>query len=130
MMKGTVNFFHSQRGWGFITDSEGKDVFVHHSNIVMDGFRTLDEGDYVSFELGAGNDGREQAVNVMPILTMVMVEDSLKEENLHISYMKDAYGVKKYQVVDQNNMLQSSEQGMPFLELAAYAGFDIKGLAG
>ena len=127
-MKGTVKFFHSYRGWGFLTDSEGKDVFIHHSNIVMDGFRTLDEGDYVSFELGAGNDGKAQAVNVTPILTMRMVEDSLKEENLYISYMKDAYGVKKYQVVDQNNVLQSSEQGMSFLELAAYAGFDTDGL--
>lgn len=127
-MKGTVKFFHSQKGWGYITDSDGKDVFVHHSNIVMDGFRTLDEGDIVDFEIGAGNDGREQAVNVTPILTMRMIEDSLKEENLHIGYMKDAYGVKKYQVVDQNNVLQSSEQGMSFLELAAYAGFDTEGL--
>ena len=123
-MKGTVKFFDSQKGWGFITGSDGKDVFIHYSNIVMDGFRTLEEGDFVSFELGSGNDGKEQAINVTPILTMKMVEDSLKEENLHISYMKDAYGVKKYQVVDQKNVLQSSEQGMSFLELAAYAGFD------
>lgn len=39
--------------------------------------------------------------------------------------MKDAYGVTMYQVSDQNNVLQSSEQGMSFLELAAYAGFEI-----
>ena len=129
-MKGTVKFFDSQKGWGFITGSDGKDIFVHQSNIQMSNFRTLHEDDVVTFELGKGNDGREQAVNIIPILTMKMVEDSLKEENLHISYMKDAYGVKKYQVVDQNNVLQSSEQGMSFLELAAYAGFDTEGLAG
>ena len=127
-MRGTVKFFNAQKGWGFIWYSKGKDIFVHHSNIIMDGFRTLDEGDIVDFEIGTGNDGRDQAVNVTPVLTMKMVEDALKEENLHISYMKDAYGVKKYQVVDQNNVLQSSEQGMSFLELAAYAGFDTEGV--
>lgn len=127
-MQGTVKFFNSQKGWGFIWHSKGKDIFVHHSNIIMDGFRYLNEGDIVDFEIGTGNDGREQAMNVTPILTMKMVEDSLKEENLHIGNMKDAYGAKKYRVVDQNNVLQSSEQGMTFLELAAYAGFDVSGL--
>lgn len=126
-MKGTVKWF--DKGYGFITDSEGKDVFVHHSNIVMDGFRHLNEDDIVNFELGAGKDGREQAINVQPILTMKMVKDSLRKENLHIATMKDAYGVTMYQVVDQNNVLQSSEQGMSFLELAAFAGFDIEGLS-
>ena len=127
-MKGTVKFFHSYRGWGFLTDSEGKDVFVHHSNIIMDGFRTLDEGDIVSFELGVGNDGREQAVNVTPILTMRMIENSLKEDNLYVRPVTDALGMKGYMVVDQNNIIQTSEQGMSFLELAAYAGFDTDGL--
>lgn len=126
-MKGTVKWF--DKGYGFITDSEGKDVFVHHSNIVMDGFRHLNEDDIVNFELGAGKDGREQAINVQPILTMKMVEDSLRKENLHIEIMKDAYGVTMYQVVDQNKVLQSSEQSMSFLELAAFAGFDIEDLA-
>lgn len=127
-MRGTVKFFKAHEGWGFINYSEGKDIFVHHSNIIMDGFRYLAEGDIVDFEIGTGNDGRDQAVNVTPILTMKMVEEALKEENLHIGNMKDAYGVKKYQVIDQNNVLQSSEQGMTFLELAAYAGFDVSGL--
>lgn len=126
-MKGTVKWF--DKGYGFITDSEGKDVFVHHSNIVMDGFRHLNEDDIVNFELGAGKDGREQAISVQPVLTMKMVEDSLRKENLHIEIMKDAYGVTMYQVVDQNKVLQSSEQGMSFLDLAAFAGFDIEDLA-
>lgn len=128
-MKGTVKWFDTKKGYGFLTDSEGKEHFVHNSNIVMDGFRHLNEDDIVNFELGAGKDGREQAISVQPMLTMKMVEDSLRKENLHIEIMKDAYGVTMYQVVDQNKVLQSSEQGMSFLDLAAFAGFDIEDLA-
>lgn len=124
-MKGTVKWFNNHKGYGFITDSDGKDVFVHHSNIVMDGFRHLNEDDVVNFELGTGNDGREQAVSVIPVLTRKMIEDVLKKDNLHIQIMKDGYGVTKYQVVDQNNVIQSSEQGMSSLELATYANFEI-----
>lgn len=124
-MRGTVKFFDKVKGWGFITDSDGKDVFVHWTNIVMDRFRYLDEDDIVNFDVGIGNDGRQQAINVTPILTMRMIKDSLKEDNLHIVTMEDAYGVTMYQVSDQNNVLQFSEQGMSFLELAEYAGFEV-----
>lgn len=137
-MQGTVKWFNNQKGYGFITDSDGKDVFVHHSNIVMDGFRHLNEDDVVNFELGNGNDGREQAVSVIPVLTMKMVEDSLKEENLYAKVIKadknavkmNTLGMKKgYMVVNENNVIQAGENGMSFLELAAFAGFDIEGLA-
>lgn len=124
-MRGTVKFFDKVKGWGFITDEDGKDVFVHWTNIVMNKFRYLDEDDIVDFELGVGNDGRQQAINVTPVLTTKMIKDSLKEDNLHMVTMEDAYGVTMYQVSDQNNVLQSSEQGMSFLELAAYAGFEV-----
>lgn len=136
-MQGTTKWFNNQKGYGFITDLEGKDVFVHHSNIIMDKFRYLNEDDIVNFELGAGNNGREQAINIQPILTMKMVEDSLKEENLYVKKVKadkntiimNALGMKKgYMVVDENNVIQAGENGMTFLDLAAYAGFDTEGL--
>ena len=137
-MKGTVKWFDTKKGYGFITDSEGKDVFVHHSNIVMDGFRHLNEDDIVEFELGSGKDGREKAANVQPILTMKMIEDSLKEENLYVKEIKsnkntivmNALNMNKgYMVVNENNVIQAGDQGMSFLDLAAFAGFDIEGLA-
>lgn len=136
-MQGTCKWFNAQKGYGFITDLEGNDVFVHYSNIIMDKFRYLNEDDIVNFELGAGNNGREQAINVQPILTMKMVEDSLKEENLYVKKVKadkntiimNALGMKKgYMVVDENNVIQAGENGMTFLDLAAYAGFDTEGL--
>lgn len=123
-MQGTVKWFNAQKGYGFIVDSEGKDVFVHYSQIQMDKFKTLNEDDIVNFELGSGKDGRAQAVNVRPFLTMKMVKDSLKEENLSVKKMKDAHKVTKYLVVDANDVLQTSEQGIDFLNLAAFAGFD------
>ena len=129
MSKGTVKWFNNQKGYGFITDSEGKDVFVHHSNIVMDGFRHLNEDDIVNYELGAGKDDREQAVNVKPVLTLKMIKDSLKEEKLYVKKMKDAHKVTKYLVVDNKDVLQTNEQGIDFLNLAAFAGFDTEGLS-
>ena len=132
-MQGTVKWFNTKKGYGFITDSEGKEHFVYHNNIVMDGFRHLDEDDIVDFKLGAGKNGREQAVNVQPVLTMQMIKDSLKEENLYVKEIKsnkntiimNALGMSKgYMVVDQNNVIQAGEQGMSFLDLAKYAGYE------
>lgn len=129
-MRCTVKWFDAKKGYGIISTKGGKeDYFVHQSNIVMEGFRYLCEGDIVDFDVTPGEDGRNLAVNVVPVLTMKMVKDSLRKENLHVETMKDAYGVTMYQVADQNNVLQSSEQGMSFLDLAAFTGFDIEDLA-
>lgn len=64
MALGTVKWFNSEKGYGFIATDGGPDVFVHHSAIQMDGYRTLLEGDRVEFEVRAGRDGRDQADNV------------------------------------------------------------------
>ena len=121
-MKGTVKFFDGTKGWGFITDENKNDVFVHYSNITMEGRKSLEENDVVDFEIGEGKDGRTQAVNVQPILTMQMIEKSLEEERLHVKSTKDQYGVTKYIVVNSDNVVQTDEHGMSFAELVAYAG--------
>lgn len=64
MNKGTVKWFNSTKGFGFITnESNGEDVFVHFSGIAMDGYKSLEEGQEVSFDITEGNRGL-QAVNV------------------------------------------------------------------
>jgi CspA family cold shock protein len=63
METGTVKWFNDAKGYGFITRENGTDVFVHHSAIVADGFRSLSEGEKVQFEVTKGPKGF-QAVNV------------------------------------------------------------------
>jgi cold shock protein len=65
-MQGTVKWFNSQKGFGFITTEEGNDVFVHYSGIEAGGFKTLNEGDRVQFDLTQGQKG-DQAINVKPL---------------------------------------------------------------
>ncbi len=63
MANGTVKWFNDAKGYGFISQEGGEDVFVHHSAIQMDGFRTLKEGERVEFEITQGPKGL-QAANV------------------------------------------------------------------
>lgn len=65
-MKGTVKWFDSAKGYGFITTEAGNDIFVHYTGINKEGFRGLEEGQHVEFEIGEGKKG-EQAVNVTVI---------------------------------------------------------------
>jgi len=65
MLDGTVKWFNKDKGYGFITTEEGKDVFVHFSQINIDGFKTLVEGQAVNFDITDGPKG-EQASNVTP----------------------------------------------------------------
>jgi len=64
MAKGTVKWFSNQKGYGFITPESGKDVFVHHSDIQQEGYKTLEEGQAVEFDIEDGPKG-EQAKNVV-----------------------------------------------------------------
>ncbi len=63
MAHGTVKWFNSSKGYGFITPESGNDVFVHHSAIQGDGYKSLDEGQSVEFEIQQGPKGA-QAANV------------------------------------------------------------------
>ena len=62
-MKGTVKWFNNQKGYGFISDESGKDVFVHYSGLNMEGFKSLEEGAAVEFDVTESAKG-PQAVNV------------------------------------------------------------------
>lgn len=64
MAKGTVKWFNERKGYGFISLENGEDVFVHHSSITGSGFKTLNEGEVVEFEVAPGRKG-QQAVNVV-----------------------------------------------------------------
>ncbi len=66
MSKGTVKWFNNQKGYGFISDEEGNDVFVHYSGVTMDGFKSLDEGQEVEFDVTDGAKG-PQAINVVRV---------------------------------------------------------------
>ena len=66
MNKGTVKWFNNQKGYGFISDESGKDVFVHYSGLNMEGFKTLEEGQAVSYEIVEGARGK-QAGNVVKL---------------------------------------------------------------
>lgn len=61
MKKGTVKWFNAKKGFGFITDEEGNDVFVHFSALNMDGFKVLEEGQAVEFEVVNGEKGPQSA---------------------------------------------------------------------
>lgn len=61
MLTGTVKWFHDGKGWGFLLDAEGRDVFVHYSVIESDEFKTLAEGEVVQYELKSGPKGLQAA---------------------------------------------------------------------
>lgn len=62
-MQGTVKFFNNEKGYGFISREGGEDVFVHYSNIAGDGYKSLEEGQVVEFDVAPGRKG-EEAQNV------------------------------------------------------------------
>lgn len=65
MLEGKVKWFNPRKGYGFIATPDGRDVFVHYSSVAGEGFKTLDEGDVVTFEVIEGEKG-PRATNVVP----------------------------------------------------------------
>ena len=65
-MKGTVKWFNNEKGFGFITPEEGSDVFVHHSSIQDEGYKSLNEGQAVEFDVEQGDKG-PKAINVVKL---------------------------------------------------------------
>ncbi|MGI8620933.1 MAG: cold-shock protein [Actinomycetota bacterium] len=68
MAQGTVKWFNNDKGYGFISQPDGEDVFVHFSAIQTDGYKSLEEGQSVEFEVTQGPKGK-QATNVRPVET-------------------------------------------------------------
>jgi CspA family cold shock protein len=66
MTVGTVKWFNADKGYGFIAPESGEDVFVHYSAIQMSGYRSLEEGQVVEFDIAQGPKGA-QAANVRPV---------------------------------------------------------------
>ena len=69
MNKGIVKWFHPQKGYGFITDESGKDIFVHYTALNMVGYKSLDIGQPVTFDMEKGAKG-PQAANVTKLYTL------------------------------------------------------------
>ncbi|MDI6800345.1 MAG: cold-shock protein [Actinomycetota bacterium] len=67
MVQGTVKWFNAKKGYGFIEKEGGEDVFVHYSAIQGEGFKVINEGDKVEFEVVEGENGKPQAANVKKI---------------------------------------------------------------
>ena len=125
IFKLTPKFFNKARGWGFIKADDGAEYFVHYSQVQMDGFKTLNADDIVSFEVSEPDENnRIQAVNVQPILTLAMVMHELKKEKLHIMRIRDDKGIHGWYVFDKSDHLVIDKE-MDLLEVAEFAGFEI-----
>ena len=119
-MRGTVKLFDKTKGWGFITGDNHKDYFVHQTEIQMQGFRTLDDGDIVDFEAENSERG-SRAVKVNPILTLGQMEEKAKKSGLHLVPAKEhVLGTSGWLIADSSSVLQAGETPMSLEELADY----------
>lgn len=93
MYTGKVKWFNDAKGYGFITDEVGSDVFVYYSSIQMEGRKSLNQNDIVEFEIGEGTTGRTQAVNVKRISNNKKYDDMTQAELIEefINIIKQNY---------------------------------------
>ena len=121
-MYGIVKYYNQQKCYGFIGTSDGKEYFFHISGLNKNYGGKPNADDNVEFKVSEPNDkGSVCAYNIKPILTLNMIRKALKKEGLYVNKFQNAYGVEVYHVVNENNFIQSPEQGMYFNELAKYA---------
>lgn len=119
-MRGTTKWFNTQKGYGFIVGDDGAEYFVHYSQIKMDGFRTLDAGDVVEFDVRSEKKGLA-AVNIVSVLTLSMMKKKAAKEHLHLDVAPaDGSGNINWMIVDGNNFIVAGEQGMSLEELNDY----------
>ena len=91
----------------------------------MKGHKSLDNGDIVSFEVSKDENGRIQAFNIQPVLTLAMVLHELKKDKLHIMRVKDDKGIHGWYVVDKSEKPVVDKE-MDLIELAEFAGFEVQ----
>lgn len=119
-MRGTTKWFNKQKGYGFIVGEDGAEYFTHQTQIKMDGFRTLDAGDIVEFDVRSEEKGIA-AVDVLPVLTLGMMKQKAAKEHLHLEVApEDGYGRTGWMIVDRNNFILAGEHGMSLTELNDY----------
>lgn len=78
-MRGTVKWFNTQKGYGFIVGNDEAEYFAHQTQIKMEGFRTLDAGDVVEFDVRSEEKGLA-AVNIVPVLTLSVMRQKVTKE--------------------------------------------------
>lgn len=111
-MRGTTKWFNAQKGYGFIVGDDGAEYFAHQTQIRMDGFRTLDAGDIVEFDVRSEEKGIA-AVNIVPVFTLSMMKKKAAKEHLHLEVAPaDGSGNANWMIVDGNNFIVAGEQGI------------------
>ena len=114
MKTGKVKWFNDAKGYGFITDEVGSDVFVYYSSIQMEGRKSLNQNDIVEFEIGEGSTGRTQAVNVKKISNNKkfndMTQAELTEELVNIIKQNYENGIclldSNYELIQSNRIFE------------------------
>lgn len=116
-MRGKVKWFNTQKGYGFIVGDDGLEYFAHQTQIRKGGFRTLDAGDVVEFDIRSEERGLA-AVDIVPVLTLGMMKDKAAKEHV---YLKEAgVGTHGWCITDRNNFILAGERGMSLGELDHY----------